>query len=343
MSDKKSVLLGILITSIIVLSVVSVSAGWFSDLFGGDDLEGELPTEKPAEVFANVSPAGNPPIVFKVYQPYSPVTTPGYADLNFANVNNGQTEVNFSFLVTESTGTSSNLIRGDVTNYVRGNFTLHGSTQYRDIDTSAGSCFNVNEGVESGFNYVNYSCSVTAEFYDFPIYNWTIKIEFLAPYGSALWSVVNDTTNFSYTRTLMINITPDYINFSALTPNVGDTLAERNVEIYNYGNANITLGGPHQLRMNATTLWNVTELAGGITRSITAHNFTGNALGSGTAEACSTTLFDDYNFVGLDVAIRSDSSVSMNSSYFCAVTVPDVPAGAYKATPFNWTIENYGT
>jgi hypothetical protein len=347
MSDKKSVLLGILITSIIVLSVVSVSAGWFSDLFGGDDLEGELPTEKPAEVFVNVTPSANPRVVFRVFPPHDPVTA-GYVDLNYATAGgDGLTTVNFSFLVTQDNYGNADLPYGDVTTYVRGNFTLDPTT-YRLINSGANSCRYVGEGQDASttFWYFNYSCTVTARHYDFPT-NWSIIIQFDNDDAPGTWSVENRSTDFYYNPTYMINMTPAYINFTSLTALATNTLAERSVEIYNYGNRNITLGSTHQLRMNATTLFNASELSGtSLTYSIGASNFTGNALGSAAADACSSTNFSDGQFTLLDVRVPADTvtgGANRNDSFFCATNVPNVPSGYYNAEPFNWTIENYGT
>jgi len=70
MDIKKGVLLGILI-AIIMFSVVSVSAGFWDRLFGGDDdLEGELPTEK-AKAFVNVTAPTTPAQIIFVSVPYT--------------------------------------------------------------------------------------------------------------------------------------------------------------------------------------------------------------------------------------------------------------------------------
>ena len=339
-------MLGILIFGILVLSIMGVSASFWDRLFGGGN-EGELATQKQAQAYVEISASQLPYKIFYVSKPYSPYSA-DKVDINTYDVNSGVTIVNFSFLVTDSNGQSSNLPLGDVTNLVNGNFSINLAGEVtRDILTVPNSCFYTGqEGYDAGpgYYYKNYSCSVEVEWYDVPDpQNWVISVEMRNKDTADAWAMNNSQT-FQHKRTFHIDIGSSNINWTAtpLVPGTTDLVADYAITTYNYGNVPIAPSTSHYLGIRATNLTNITALIGGGSSDIImAPNFTGNALGSDPSDACTTTGFAESAYSNMEVSVNKGlAGAFQNDTWFCAKTVPNVRSGTYRSSE-DWVVENF--
>src|SRR3989344_2158513 len=273
MNSKKGVgkraVLGLILIGIVIISVSFVSASlkdWFG--FGDDsDLEGELPTSAGASAKVQVSPPATPPeIIF--------VSTLGNdVDLNLA----ASTPITFNFLATQQ-GFSSDLPDTNLltTPYIIANFSNPTVGEQVRLPTICNYINSVTCTYKSipGKACNNYSCTVSAQFYDINSTNWTIKVMMSSKTTPAVFGDYN-TTQFNYRATYGISMTLNYTNWTSISLTARDTEASNVIPVTNIANTNIVQGTGHYLRINATRLY------GNLGDEISSGNFTGKGGASG--------------------------------------------------------------
>ena len=100
--NSKKVVAGVMIFSVVLVSISLISAGWFSDLFSfGDDgdLEGELPTTHGKEVNLTIASAPQAPEIVFISDLGYAETAPAPADPNRTLLEDGSVQRDFEFHV----------------------------------------------------------------------------------------------------------------------------------------------------------------------------------------------------------------------------------------------------
>ncbi len=355
MQGKKrvSIFIGLIVISLIGISIVSAS--WFSDLFRigkSNGLEGELEETKYAKATVNVTAAANPPVIFSVNKPYAPVGGFGTVDLNPSPAS---TSVNFSFIALEDPGSIGpdaagcgniglpGVNPGDVVSVpssLRGNFSALSGESRRDIV----SCRYVGPvAVTWGVPCTakNYSCSVTAEYYDRGAkgnFFWNMSVQIFQS-TNGMWSnpsyAASSTQYFQYTDRYAINLNPSSVNWTnpPLVQGAVNLLSNNNITITNMGNINL-LVVDNDLAMNATRLNHTSPVTSDFFAS---NNFTADD----DTTPCSESGFADELEVALNVDVNKfvvGASSGQTNVTFCAKTVPvNLPIGIYESRR-NWEI-----
>ncbi len=355
MQSKKRVGIFIVLIVISFIGISIASASWFSDLFRtgeSDGLEGEL-YEKQAQAYANVTSPLNKPIVIFVSKPYYPLSGTGLVDLNPSPTD---TVVNFSFLAVQDlggvgadgSGCSYLALPGDapgdiVTSSVLGNYSAPSNEVKRNIwecrymgvvatSWDGGTCIQA----------ANYSCAVTAKYYDRGGRNgfiWNISVQIFQS-DINMWSNVNYTQNFQYVNVYSIELFPTSVNWTgtnSLSLGASNINSSNNISIINWGNVNLASGG--DLRINATRL-NHTQPAS--SDFIASKNFSADD----DTSPCDQAPFDDDANVNLQVDVSKYLELIANTGgknvTFCALTVPkNVPIGIYQSKR-DWRILTVG-
>lgn len=343
-SKKRAVIISLLIVSIMLVGFVS--AGWFSDLFkigkGGEGLGGELPEAKSAKATVNVTAAANPPVILYTSKPYAPVSTPPLVDLNPSP---SSTTVSFSFIALEdpgsigpdasgcgNTGLPSGVV--SVPTLIRGNFSALSSESKRDIVycESEGDV-QVTWGVLCWAR--NYSCDVTAQYYDRGAkgnFFWNMSVQVYQSTNN-MWSnaaYANSSTQFfQYVNRYAIDLSHASINWTnpPLVQGASNLLSNYNITIFNKGNINLLVTDT-DLNINATRLNHTSPVTADFFAS---NNFTADD----DATPCSEAGFADDVNANLNVDINKFVQAvypGWTNVTFCAKTVPTtLPTGIYES------------
>ncbi|MEK6734178.1 MAG: hypothetical protein AABY27_03640, partial [Pseudomonadota bacterium] len=250
-------------------------------------------------------------------------------------------DINFNFSATvdgSSVGLPDN---GDVPiNYIRGNFsTLASGEIVRPII----SCIYLARTTA----YANYSCNVTAWYYDTPFYNWTIRVQ-MSSLFTPNFGLVNDSINFTYQQITNTAFTPDSINWTSLqvtSKNSTSTI----VTITNNGNVRIAPNGTDVnpaagFRQNYVMI-NSTILNGTSYETISPSNFTGSTGGSCNIPA-PAFIINAYQNLSISVNKSDIVTPTTNTTSFCLkqldfiTLVPQNFSTALSVPPLAWTIQN---
>lgn len=256
---KKSVL-GLFILGIVIFSIVTVNAGWWSKLTG---------KAQQAQANVNVQYAQVPPNVTYVSKPYLPLVGGDYVD----PVAGLPYFVNFTFAATTKAGTSdcvvANLPGGAtpaqgtiVTSYVISNFSLGG------VSRPIAICRYWNDFQSSWAGQINdcwqrnYTCMTQMWYYDDALINWTISVV-IADIDNRQ-SAVNKTQTFMISRLAnFVIVGSTAINWTnpPLQLGAADQYSNYDLRINNTGNVNFTLNG-NSLFGTSTLIINATRLNG---------------------------------------------------------------------------------
>jgi hypothetical protein len=291
-----------LLITLFLLIIPITFAGWWSELTKGG-LTGDV-THNVSLTIGNSSPVIT--YVYTINNPFTPATATQSSTTTIsiwfiANLSNG---------VTSLSDSSSN-----VTLYKAGETTrtLSPCVRTANITTTA----------------ANYTCNVTMYFYDQGS-NWNVNASISNTGGSMGW---NDSTTFSISSTLELNLTPTSLTWGTL--NVGDTnqqsLAPLNLA--NAANTNIT-----NITVNGTQLDGHDSATG---YYITSTNFT---FKNDTATVCAsgTTLINNSaNVYNVSITRSGHGGTQLSSMYYCIPNIPNIAGGIYNNT-YPWTIVALG-
>ena len=339
-SDKrvgKRVVLGIFILGIVLISVVSISAGW-TDIFkfGSDnkDLEGELNEQAVATV--KVSDTVSPPIILFVSDVTSAPTLGGSANLVKLVPKGQNTIVSFSF-VAQQGGAEGNL---PTATFSGAAFNRSGVTPIETIRSTSclGStlnncplsiCGNTNSAR-------NYSCSVTMIYYD-GNGTWSINTTVTSATGTG----INFTKTFTVDKTFAAYAHTTYLNWTSSALNSLSTNKGSNNPIMIENNGNVPY--PNVV-INASDLNGTGQ--GQEKYIIPANKFNANGgAGAGICNAASATaLSNNFNVPVSQFtatrAIYTDNGGKNTSMPFCITALnglnpllapPGLPTQEYKS------------
>ncbi len=341
---KKRVMLGILLMGIVIVSISFVSASWKDWFTFGEDKGGEGELAETATARVEVSPSTSPPDIIWVSSLGTNVGLsaglPRNITFNFSASIDG--------VATGLPGAGEIAANGWNT-YIRGNFSsiVSGEISPRNIN---GCRWLATDPV--GNAYVNYSCNVTAWYYDTPFYNWTINVQMSSVAYPANFGPVNDSINFTYGVLSASIITPNSVNWTGLTT-ASKNSTSTSVTINNTGNVVILPNGTdvdptaaafkqNYIRINATILngtWSP------VPDTISPGNFTVSTGGSCNIPALNFTR-NMYTNLSLSVTKYNPTTLGINTTSFClkqlnfVVNVPQNFSTALSVPDLAWTINS---
>ena len=325
MNSKKRAL-GVMIFSVVILSVVIVSAGLLDIFKFGDDsegLEGELAASAKASVEVG-APTSPPNITF--------VGSPGNAvSLSLCP---STTVVTFSFLATQG-GIKGGLSESSLSTYIQGNVT--NGAEKRDITLA--TCSFVGDVVSSpglclGGECKNYTCTYSANSYDVPSSDWTISVAMSSVADSGSFGLPNNTETLQYSANYDFTIDKAYVNWTSPALQATDTRRISDappIVVTNCGNMKIENGTTDYLRINATKLIG----DGGQGDTISAGNFTAGDVASYCEGAAN---FTEADWTELEFTL--DRGVATNNLWFCLQQIPPLAIVPQAfTTSSNWTLD----
>ena len=335
MKRGKRAFLCLIVLFISIISIIGVSAGWWSSLTGN--------VAKSSTAKGDVSGIAQAPKIWFVSNPDS-------TSLVNANNNQGVSYHSFSFLACSIGGVTVLPDNAEVAAWVTLYTGFNGTYGSIPLNFAPATVCSVIGDVAllplSGCNGQsrNYTCTVGMRYYYDPI-TWNINVTIRD-------SSSNFATNSSRTFSLNPNIGWDtiptdpeiYVNWSGVTVGGADKISDNNITITPIGNIDVGSGGlsvsTNPLQVNATPLNGTT---------ITNQQILGSDFKSGGSNACTSgisLLNNQYviiaNFLAdhrFSTPIDTGGSAINSSLTFCLTTLTGIEAQTYETNPLaKWTL-----
>ena len=303
MKRGKMVFIGLIILSILVVSIIGVSAGWFGKITGE--------ASKPVSANVKITGTATAPEVFYVSPP------------NRTSLLEAQgVWFSFTFLAYSSAGTNalptsaeSSRILGDF----NGTYGGLGEKKVTAICTTVSDTpINCVKGTSA---CINYTCNVQLYYYYDPI-SWGINASIIDDSGKI---GNNHSVSFFLDDLKAWDRNPDFANWTGVTVGGASKSSDNNVNINLTGNKDID--STSYLDINATTLY----LVGDITKTISGGNFTSPQ----TAPCTGGVSLEDNQFKSLSSFFSIDHTTSTNTDpadkdlLFCINTLINIETGEY--------------
>jgi hypothetical protein len=321
MKKEKGYVIGMVVVIIMVVSVVSVSAGFLDFIFGEktDGEEGELPATRPATAAVNVTSYGQPPTI-----PF--VSDPNITDVNLYG--NPQAIFSFSFLVCFAGGQGGIASQNGAFNRTAGTTIIATDTGCAFVTDLPGAPYGC------GVNVLNYTCNVPMYYYYHPGV-WTINA---TVEDTSSQTATNNTNNFPLSTLAGWERSPTYVNWSSIQVGGPATEADNQIQINLTGNVDIA--NPDWMAINATNLTGVADSS----KNISATLFFGD--GDTTPCAGGISLKDrEYENITTFTLLHSGSTPTNpadNNLTFCLDTVVGITPQLYRTSPGNdWYLKAF--
>jgi hypothetical protein len=267
---------------------------------------------------------------------------------NIQITEDGNTTVQFSFVVTDSEGNDNLNNNAATANITRGNGNENPRYNNTLINPGDGGCVNTND---IGTNGRNFTCTIRIVFYD-EAGTWNISVFINDSNGN---SAINDTFTFTIQETTSITLVQNSLSFPIVAPNNNNISSSTNITIRNIANDDLSGDSTREfINISATPL----TPGGAGTTFIPVGNFTlaqANISGTEFIDVCDTSQMINVTILANDTATNAydNSSVTINSSIIlaepynnyqvystCLLHAPnDLVAGTYStANSGAWTL-----
>jgi len=334
MKKGKGVIIGVVLVFIIVVSVISVNAGFLDFIFGEKtgDQEGELAAERGAKASVEVTGVSTPPRIVHV------------SDVNETSNNLNpygfqQKNLEFNFVVCSDGGPSElppngGTVMASFNNSANSPSVVNhvSCVKIGDLGLGAYGC--------SGIIPVNYSCTVGLILYYYEPGLWTINAT--VQDRSSNWGI-NNTHSFVLTTLQSWEMAPNYVNWTSISMPVAapGIESDNDLKINLTGNYDIddAAAPSRPLAVNATNLTGQTQP----TFIITGSDFAAREGVSGCIAG--RTQLDQHDFVdiipfNIDHATSTQTIPASEYIGFCLTPVSGLPAQEYVSSQ-DWVIRAF--
>lgn len=336
MKKEKGVIISIILVFIIIVSVISVSAGFLDFIFGEKTSgeTGELGESHPSTANVEITGVATPPRI--VY-----VSAPNATDLN--EYGSTQKIFQFSFVVCSDGGPSvlyPNV--GAVPAKIDGSF--NNSANNPSVVQPISACVvsgNVGTSIFGGAitcpaDMMNYTCFIQMQYYYEPG-DWTINATVTDTNDNR---DTNNTRSFALDSLLAWKRNYDHVNWSGLAAGATDLPADNTITINLTGN--IDIDGSNPLTINATNLTHETDPL----MRISAYDFAAHSNYLAPCTVAGQSDLEENKFItvtGFDIDhTASNPAVPASDQVgFCLETTAGLAQGKYQS-PNDWVLKAFG-